>query len=269
MNATTPRFAELSASAHWQVVDFISDLHLQASEPSTVDAWQRYMTRTRADAVFILGDLFEVWVGDDGLLADDAESRFEQRCAEVLRKASALRPVYFMHGNRDFLLGKDFALATGVALLSDPCVFDFGGQPWVLSHGDAMCLDDHAYLKFREQVRQLDWQHHFLAKPLLERRAMARGLRQQSEDRKHSGTVYADVDQDLTHAWLEAAHARHLIHGHTHQPADHTLAHGRQRHVLSDWDGAVIPPRAEVLRLSRAAHAGPVRIERLNAADVS
>lgn len=268
MDATTPRFAELIAPAHWKVVDFISDLHLQPGEPATVELWRHYMSHTRADAVFILGDLFEVWVGDDGPAATDAEAHFERTCAGVLRTASAQRPVYFMHGNRDFLLGEDFARDTGMVLLSDPTVLDFGDQRWLLSHGDAMCLDDREYLQFRQQVRHPDWQRDFLARPLSERREVARGLREQSEARKRSGAVYADVDADLTHSSLQAANARHLIHGHTHRPADHALANDRMRHVLSDWDALATPLRAEVLRLSLASQTGPVRLQRIDAASV-
>jgi len=261
MAPTTPRFAELHAPAHWRVVDFISDLHLQASEAPTVQAWAHYLAHTRADAVFILGDLFEVWVGDDGLQGQDEDARFEQHCVEVLRAAAAQRDVHFMHGNRDFLFGPAAAGAAGLALLEDPTVLVFGGQRWLLSHGDALCLDDRDYLQFRAQVRTAAWQQTFLAQPLAERRALARGLRQQSEDRKQSGATYADVDAPLARDWLQAAAAAALIHGHTHKPADHTLGAGRHRHVLSDWDAAATPPRGEVLRLS--IEAGAVQVRRL------
>jgi len=266
MTTTPPRFAELSAPPHWQVVDFISDLHLQAGEPATLQAWGHYMAHTRADAVFILGDLFEVWVGDDGLDAGDAEAGFEQQCAAILRQTSARRAVYFMHGNRDFLLGAGFARACGIQLLSDPTTLVFGGQRWLLTHGDALCLDDTDYLRFRDEVRSTAWQQAFLARPLAERRAIAQGLRAQSEARKRSGLAYADVDADLASAWLRTAAAAQLIHGHTHRPADHTLAHGQHRRVLSDWDAAASPPRTEVLRLSLPEAAAPVRVQRLAAA---
>src|SRR5512145_829907 len=127
MNPTTPRIAELTAPAAWRVVDFISDLHLQAGEPATVQAWAHYMAHTRADAVFILGDLFEVWVGDDGPASSDDEARFEARCVHTLNTTAQRRAVFFMHGNRDFLLGNAFALACGLRLLADPTVLVFGG----------------------------------------------------------------------------------------------------------------------------------------------
>ena len=251
MTPTTPQIAELVVPADWRVVDFISDLHLQASEPATLQAWEHYMAHTQADAVFILGDLFEVWVGDDALTAHDAEAAFEKRCTAVLQRAAQRCAVFVLHGNRDFLLGPSFAQACGLTLLDDPTVLAWGPQRWLLSHGDALCLDDTDYLQFRAQVRSPAWQASFLARPLTERRAIARGLRTESENRKHSDASYADVDRAAALAWLHAGRAQELIHGHTHRPADHALdaAHGRR--VLSDWDAAATPPRAEVLRLQQ------------------
>ena len=265
MTPTTPGYAELLAPASWRVVDFISDLHLQASEPQTLRAWAGYMGATCADAVFILGDLFEVWVGDDGPAADDEESRFERHCIDTLHTASTRRPLYFLHGNRDFLVGMAAARSAGLTLLDDPTVLAFGTQRWLLSHGDALCLDDREYLQFRAQVRTPAWQQAFLARPLAERRAFARGLREQSESRKRSATAYADVDAPMARDWLQTAHAAALIHGHTHKPADHVLGPGLSRHVLSDWDATARPARAEVLRLSLAGDGGSTRLQRLPA----
>lgn len=237
---------ELTAEPSWQAVDFISDLHLQASEPATFRAWQQYMQTTPADAVFILGDLFEVWVGDDVL----AGRGFEYQCAQVIRQTAAKVPVFFMHGNRDFLVSNGLTTAGVVTLLADPTVLTFNQQRWLLSHGDALCIDDTAYMVFRQQVRSTDWQQAFLAKPLAERQAIARGLREHSEARKKSGAEYADVDAQMARQWLESAQSATLIHGHTHKPATHDLGNGLQRVVLSDWDTTAIPPRAGVLRLS-------------------
>jgi UDP-2,3-diacylglucosamine hydrolase len=227
-------------------IDFISDLHLEASEPATFKAWQRYMQTTPADAVFILGDLFEVWVGDDVL----NERGFDDQCAHVIRQTAARVPVFFMHGNRDFLVGPGLMAACNTTLLVDPTVLSLNQQRWLLSHGDALCLGDTDYMQFRQQVRSADWQASFLAKPLTERQAIARGLRQQSEARKNSGATYADVDAQAARQWLAQADCLTLIHGHTHKPATHDLGHGLQRVVLSDWDMAAATPRAEVLRLS-------------------
>ena len=242
-------FAELAAPAGWHTVDLLSDLHLQAGEPATFEAWRGYMETTPADAIFILGDLFEVWIGDDAA----ALPGFEAQCAEVLRSTAQRRPVFFMHGNRDFLLGPAFAAACGIALLADPTVLVLHGERWLLSHGDELCLEDHEYLQFRAQVRSPDWQQAFLARPLEERRALARSMRTQSEDRKRSpDMVWADVDPDAAREWLRRADARTLVHGHTHRPAEHDLGDGLRRIVLSDWDTAAHPPRAHVLGLSVA-----------------
>jgi UDP-2,3-diacylglucosamine hydrolase len=246
---TVPRFEELTAPSHWRTVDFISDLHLQASEPATVAAFERYLASVEADALFILGDLFEVWVGDDALREPGS---FEAQACAALKTAAQRIPVYFMHGNRDFLAGPAFLAHCGITGLSDPTVLEFGDQRFVLSHGDLLCLDDVDYQQFRVQARSEAWQTQFLSQPLATRRAQARGIRQESEARKQSGATYADVDSPAAIAWLQATGAHTLIHGHTHRPANHMLAQGLQRVVLSDWDAAALPPRGETLRLSRA-----------------
>lgn len=251
--AATPRFHDLKAPAGWRGVEFISDLHLQPGEPATYEAWRRYMAQTRADAVFILGDLFEAWPGDDSA----EEPGFDADCAAVLAATARTRPVYFMHGNRDFMVGSRLLERCGVTLLPDPTLLEFLGERWVLSHGDLLCLDDAEYLRFREQVRDPQWQQRMLAKPLAERRAMARALRDQSEARQSAGLPYADVDKPAALRWLQAAGARGLIHGHTHKPAVHALAPGMQRFVLSDWDADAHPPRLQALRLDAS---GPQRI---------
>ena len=268
----------LVAPPAWRAIDFISDLHLQASDPLTFSAWQAYMATTSADAVFILGDLFEVWVGDepaceiavderavgerafgrgDGADSDadadadaDAEAAFARRCATVLRQTALRVPVFFMHGNRDFLVGPALMAHCGCTLLDDPTVLIFGTQRWLLSHGDALCLADTEYLKSRAILRSEEWQQPFLALPLAQRRASARDIRNRSEAHQQSLKSWADVDTDAAIAALRNAGARTMIHGHTHRPADHWLAPGLQRMVLSDWDMAARPPRAQVLRLS-------------------
>ena len=249
MTTTVPRFEELAAPSHWRTVEFISDLHLQASEPATVAAFTHYLATTQADALFILGDLFEVWVGDDAL---QEPGSFESQACAALQAAAQRRPVYFMHGNRDFLAGAAFLAHCGITGLADPTVLVWREQRIVLSHGDLLCLDDVDYQRFRVQARSSAWQQPFLAQPLAMRRAQARDMRQESEARKQSGSVYADVDGPAAVAWLQAAGAATLIHGHTHKPARHALAAGLTRVVLSDWDAVALPPRLETLRLSSA-----------------
>ena len=245
---------ELIAPERWACIDFISDLHLEAGDPATVAAWRAYLRSSPADALVILGDLFEVWVGDDVLGAAGAADSFEADCCHALLSAAQQRSLFLLHGNRDFLLGPAFARAAGLSLLADPTVLVFGGQRWLLSHGDALCLDDTEYQQFRQQVRSADWQQAFLAQPLAARQSMARTLRRQSEARKQSGVAYVDLDPAAARAWLTLNRSLTQIHGHTHRPATHDLGAGLQRLVLSDWDLSAPRPRAEVLRL-RMDHA--------------
>ena len=256
---TTHRVAPLAAlvqaPAHWHCIDFISDLHLQTGDKTTFNTWQHFMQNTPANAVFILGDLFEVWIGDDviGSSAADPASNFEMRCAQVLQNTSRRLSVFFMHGNRDFLLGPAFASACGITLLADPCVLEFANQRWLLSHGDALCLQDTDYMRFRAQVRNAQWQKEFLEQPLIQRQKLARAMREQSQSRKNDamadGMALVDLDTPATCNWLDATATTTMIHGHTHSPAEHMLAAGKRRIVLSDWDGSATPARAEVLRL--------------------
>ncbi len=245
--AALPRIEELQAPGAWRSIEFISDLHLQVDEPQTFEAWRRYMAHPSADAIFILGDLFDVWVGDD----EAQQPGFAADCAAVLLAAASHASIFFMHGNRDFLVGEDFIGACRATLLPDPTVLAFAGKRWLLTHGDALCLADTKYMEFRAKVRTAKWQRDFLAQPLAQRQAIGRQLRQESEEFKREVAHYAEVDGPAAQAWLEQADAQVLIHGHTHRPADHVLALGRQRMVLSDWDATAQPPRHEVLRLSR------------------
>jgi UDP-2,3-diacylglucosamine hydrolase len=240
-----PQAQELRAAPDWRTVDCISDLHLQASAPATFQAWRRYMESTPADAVFLLGDLFEAWIGDDAAQVPG----FDADCAQVLRAAAARLPLYFLVGNRDFLVGERLARETGLTLLRDPTVLSFGAQRWLLSHGDALCIADHEYLAFRDKVRSPGWQDAFLAQPLEQRQAIARGLRQESQELKATDRFYADVDTATALAWLLAADAPVLVHGHTHKPAEHALDATHKRIVLSDWDADAVPPRLQALRI--------------------
>lgn len=241
-------FPELIAPAGWRTVDLISDLHLKPDEPATVDAWRGYLETSPADALFMLGDLFEVWIGDDAA----REPGFEAQCLDLIREAAERRPIYLMHGNRDFMIGASAAEQAGLILLQDPTVLVLHGERWLLSHGDLLCLEDTEYLKFRAQVRTPQWRDLMLAKPLQVRRAIAQQMRAQSEAHQAGTTLWADVDATAARTWLQAADARTLIHGHTHRPAMHDLGGGMRRIVLSDWDVLAHPPRAQALRLSTA-----------------
>jgi UDP-2,3-diacylglucosamine hydrolase len=254
MQATVPPFAELQALQHWRTVDFISDLHLSESEPATFDAWQRYMNSTTADAVFILGDLFEVWVGDDSIRADlspqSTELNFEERCALVLQATGKRLNLYFMYGNRDFLVGEPMMTACNATLLSDPSILTFQQRRYLLTHGDMLCLADTQYLAFRDVVRQPAWQQTQLAKPLTERQAIGRRMRLESQKNQLHLLEYADVDNTAAVVWLQASSAKTMIHGHTHKPAEHDLGNGFNRVVMTDWDLKATPARGEVLQLS-------------------
>jgi UDP-2,3-diacylglucosamine hydrolase len=245
-----PGFWELVAPADWTAVDFISDLHLCEQSPRTFEAWSAYLLSTPASAVIILGDLFEVWVGDDA-----RHEGFEAKCADVLAEAASRITLAFMCGNRDFLVGGELLRECGVRALPDPTVLVAFGERLLLSHGDALCLDDREYQQFRAQVRSPAWQREFLSRPLPQRREAARAMRDHSEQRKLGMAVadWVDIDRATAVRWMHEANAPTLIHGHTHRPSHDDLAPGFVREVLSDWDvDTAGPPRAEVLRLRRA-----------------
>jgi UDP-2,3-diacylglucosamine hydrolase len=228
-----------------RVVDFISDIHLSEAMPATAAAWEAYMAGTKADAVFLLGDIFEVWVGDD------ARTRpFEARCTAAIAATAARVPVWLQHGNRDFLIGDDFTAATGARLLADPCAVTAFGRTLLLTHGDELCVDDVPYQIFRQQVRDADYQRQFLSQPLDARLALAAKMRAASMARHDEPVTYADVDEPTAKAWLARLRTDTMIHGHTHRPGTQ-VRDGWTRHVLSDWDQDDARPearRAEVLR---------------------
>jgi UDP-2,3-diacylglucosamine hydrolase len=216
---------------------FISDLHLAPDTPAANAALLGFLRHTApsADALYVLGDLFEYWIGDEGL-----SQPFAGEIAAAFRiLAGGGVPVYFMHGNRDFLVGDRFAQASGMQMLSDPTLVNLYGCPTLLMHGDTLCSDDLEYQKFRAMVRNPVWQQAFLAKPLEERIRMAREVRGKSEQAKQDKDM---AIMDVTQATVEQTLRTHgyprLIHGHTHRPARHEhRVDGRicERWVLSDW----------------------------------
>ncbi len=253
-----PASPQLLAPEAWTSIDFISDLHLDQAHPLTQQAFVDYLAHTPASAVMILGDLFEVWVGDDG-----RQLPFEAACTAAMAQAGQRLWLGLMVGNRDFLIGPEMLAACHAHALPDPLLLEAFGQRHVVTHGDAWCLSDTEYLAFRGMVRQDAWQQAFLAKPLAERLVTARGIRQQSEARKmaHEPQMWADVDAAHASEFLRQGDSLSLIHGHTHRPGSEPFGPaGATRHVLSDWDLDQAAPRAEVLRLS------PAGLERLSLA---
>ena len=253
----TPSTAVWQADAAWRAVDFISDLHLWDQGPRTFEAFRSWLHGTDADALFILGDLFEVWIGDD-----TRSQPFIADCVEALASFGRSRPLYFLCGNRDFLAGHDMLAACHMQALQEPTRLDAFGQHLLLSHGDALCLEDADYQRFRTLVRDPAWQASFLARPLAERAAIARQIRSDSQGRKEASpdpSLWADVDAAEARRWLQRSGAQTLVHGHTHRPAAHDLGDGLRRIVLSDWDLDATRPRGEVLRLDATGwHRQPV-----------
>jgi UDP-2,3-diacylglucosamine hydrolase len=244
-----PSMHERAAPEGWRAIDLISDLHLAPETPRTLDALEAHLRATPADTVWVLGDLFEVWVGDDSRTRE-----FGQRCVDLLAEAGSRLQLGLMVGNRDFLLGAEMLSACGAVGLADPTVLDAWGRRLLLTHGDALCLEDRDYQRFRAEVRDPQWQRAFLARPLGERETLARSIRQASEARKRGQPdpeLWADVDPATAVAWMRGASATEMVHGHTHRPGSNALAPGFERHVLSDWDLDGPSLRAEVLRLTR------------------
>jgi UDP-2,3-diacylglucosamine hydrolase len=242
--------AGLSAPAHWRAIDLIADLHLAPGAADVAALWRDYLARTSADALFILGDLFEAWIGDDAILPGS----FEADCIAALRAASARLRIYFMPGNRDFLLGPAGLAAAGMLLLADPTALHFGAHTYLLTHGDLLCTGDVDYQRYRARERTPERMQQLLALPLAQRQALARQMRAQSQAHQAAQQRYADADPAAVLDWLDAAHAATLIHGHTHQPGDHALGADtcgvmRWRRVLADWRVTATERRAQILRL--------------------
>lgn len=216
---------------------FISDLHLCAQRPAITQVFFDFLAQQarQADALYILGDLFEYWAGDDDL--DEAFNAAV--CSALARLRAQGIPIRFIHGNRDFLIGAGFADAAGVTLLDEPVTVPIAGRQTLLLHGDVMCTDDLAYQRFRSQVRDEQWQRQFLALPLAARKQKIQEVRQLSESAKQTkATEIMDVNADaVAEAFRRHNYAR-MIHGHTHRPAHHWHdVDGRrcERWVLADW----------------------------------
>ncbi len=216
---------------------FVSDLHLCPERPRTCRIFLEFLSgpARQAEALYILGDLFEYWAGDD-----DLDDPFNAGICAALRALSDTGvAVFFMAGNRDFLAGDAFARAAGLTRLPDPALIDLAGAATLLMHGDTLCTDDVDYQRFRAEARSPAWQQALLALPLAERKAHIEAMRRQSEAQKRIKPIeIVDVNPDAVlrsqtfHQW------RRLIHGHTHRPAQHRLhigGHACERWVLPDW----------------------------------
>ncbi|WP_420474331.1 UDP-2,3-diacylglucosamine diphosphatase [Noviherbaspirillum sp. ST9] len=224
---------------------FVSDVHLHDSLPRTTQAFIEFLEgpARHARRLYLLGDLFEYWAGDD-----DIDTPYHRRIAQSLRAVSdAGLKVFWIAGNRDFLVGQEFARVAALTLLADPHVEDIAGTRVVLAHGDAQCTDDQPYMAFRAQVRQLQWQAQFLAQPLSQRKAIIEGMRTGSREAQRSKSYeIMDVNPAAIRSLFESTGATVMIHGHTHRPATHVKEINGvtcTRYVLPDWDCDTDDPR--------------------------
>lgn len=216
---------------------FISDLHLEESRPDITRAFLTFLEQKAAgtESLYILGDFFEAWIGDD------ERTPLQEQVAGALRQLSDTGTrLYLMHGNRDFLIGEDFCARAGATLLDDPTVIDLYGTPTLLMHGDSLCTADVEYQKFRANMRNPKWQQMILQRPLKDRQQMARQLREISMAKNQGKEEFImDVTPEEVVKDMEHHGVQRLIHGHTHRPAVHELtANGEpaRRIVLGDWD---------------------------------
>lgn len=219
---------------------FISDLHLCAEHPRSKQIFLDFMQHRapKAEALYILGDLFEYWAGDD-----DLDDPFHQHIIQALQTLNARGTrVYLMHGNRDLLMGHALEQASGTTLLADPTLLDLYGTPTLLTHGDTLCTDDTAYQTYRSQVHDPAWQRQFLEQSLPQRKTFIRQLRERSENEKQSkSSDIMDVNGAAVAGLLRSHNYPRLIHGHTHRTMRHLHTvdgHRCERWVLGDWDNA-------------------------------
>ena len=224
---------------------FISDLHLDPRRPNTTQAFVKLVQSAKnADAIYILGDFVEYWIGDD-----DKEHGLHDAFACLKNTADSGVPIYLMHGNRDFLIGERFAADYNIKLIPDSITIDLYGVSTLLMHGDLLCTDDIAYQQFRAMVRSPDWQMDFLNKSLAERRAIVHGLRETSRQETDGKTdAIMDVSQTTVEKTMQQFQVQRLIHGHTHKPNHHQFIvddKKYERWVLGDWY-----QQAQILRCS-------------------
>ena len=211
---------------------FISDLHLHEDRPDITQAFLNFLeeTASKSERLYILGDLFEVWIGDD------LQNDFIIKIRDALKETNKSTEIFIMHGNRDFLLGEEFTKKCGAKLISDPLILDSEGKKIMLSHGDIFCTDDLEYQNFKEEVRNDIWQQEFLAKDLKDRQEIAKNLRKESAIKNSNKEDYLmDVNKSEVEKIAQENEIDILIHGHVHRPKIHNEVFG-QRIVLGDWD---------------------------------
>ena len=212
---------------------FISDIHLSENNPHLINTFKTFLNESKKTCthLFILGDLFEIWIGDDN------DNSFNQEIKKALFDFTSNGPeVFFMHGNRDFLLGEAFANDVGISLLSDPYTLDINGMKTILSHGDFLCTDDTDYIDFRNKVRSEDWQKDFLSKSIDERNNIANSLRSHSRDATSKKSLeITDANPEMVNNFIQENKPDIFIHGHTHRPKIHEHSSAK-RVVLGDWD---------------------------------
>jgi UDP-2,3-diacylglucosamine hydrolase len=252
MHDAPSKQTSMAHSAHPEPVAlFVSDVHLKPSLPHTTQAFFDLLRNRAMNAqqLYLLGDIFEYWAGDDDIAAP-----YNSQIIEVIRQVSdAGVAVFWMAGNRDFLVGDAFAKAAGATLLPDPFVATLAGQRIALVHGDAQCTDDAAYMAFRAEVRRPDWQQEFLSRPLAQRKAIIEGLRNESQNAQRTKSYdIMDVNGTAIQSLFDATGTSVMIHGHTHRPARHEYqidGARRVRYVLPDWDCDMEPRRGGWIEL--------------------
>lgn len=232
---------------------FISDLHLQASQPNLSNGFYRFVEETITDAthLYILGDFFDAWIGDD-----EDDNFYLSVINKLKNYTDNGLHIYFMHGNRDFLVGHAFAEKTGVTLLNDPTDIHIAGKKIRLMHGDSLCTTDTDYMQFRTQVRNPQWQQHILSLPLEQRRVMAAQLRAQSQSmNSNKAEDIMDVNPADVATQFEESDIDILLHGHTHRPACHPIgSNHKKRIVLGDWGESMHYARADQTSISLIKH---------------
>ena len=218
-------------------IAFISDLHLTPTRPESTALFEGFMDKAKGtlEQLYILGDLFEVWIGDDG-----SEELGQTSVEQTLKQASDSGvELFFMHGNRDFLIGENFEKRTGCTLLPDPTILSLDGEKVLLTHGDMLCIDDIEHQNARKQMVTSKWKIAFLNKPVEHRKQYALEMREKSERQKqHKSMEIMDVNQAYVESFMEQHGVLTMIHGHTHKPAVHEFTVGNQparRFVLGDW----------------------------------